>query len=93
MITKKDIQNLADLSRIKIDNSEAESLTSQIDSILEYVKQIEDVPVNQTEEILVSKNIMREDRITHEPNQYTEALLSSAPSREKNQLKVKKILQ
>ncbi len=93
MITKKDIQNLANLSRIKIEDSEAESLSSEIDSILEYVKQIENFSMSGVEEALVPRNIMRDDLAVHKPGEYTEALLSNAPSREGNQLKVKKILE
>jgi len=92
MITKKDIQNLANLARIRIEDSEADSLTSEIDSILEYVKQVENISTLEVEGVPIPRNVMRDDVVTHQPDQYTEAILSNAPSREGNQLKVKKIL-
>jgi len=92
MISSKDIQNLADLARIEITPSEAESLTSEIDSILLYVGQIKNA-VGDSEKIIPKlRNVMRDDTVTHSPGQYTEDLLKNAPSREGNYLKVKKIL-
>lgn len=93
MINKKDIQDLASLSRIKIDDNEAESLTGEIDSILGYVKQIESFSTIESEEVPSPRNVMREDIVTHQPKEYTEDILSNAPARENNQLKVKKILE
>ncbi|HEY4505346.1 MAG TPA: Asp-tRNA(Asn)/Glu-tRNA(Gln) amidotransferase subunit GatC [Candidatus Paceibacterota bacterium] len=92
MITREDIKNLADLARLEIEDSEAESLTKEVDSILGYVSQIETMPTSDKSEIPVLRNVMREDSVTHQPGQYTEDLLSNAPAREKNLLKVKKIL-
>ena len=92
MITREDIKNLADRARLEIEDSEAESLTKEVDSILGYVSQIETMPTSDKSEIPVLRNVMREDSVTHQPGQYTEDLLSNAPAREKNLLKVKKIL-
>ena len=92
MISKKDIQNLADLARIDIGEDEAESLTSEIDSILGYVGQIENMPTGTTSKTLSVRNVLREDIVTHKPNEYTEDILANSPSRERNYLKVKKIL-
>ncbi len=92
MITKEDIKNLADLARIQISDKEAESLTREMDSILGYVGQIKEA-TGDTEKMLPKlRNIMREDISTNAPKQYAEKLLKNAPSREKNYLKVKKIL-
>ena len=92
MITNNDIQNLATLSRIEISEEEALSLNSEIDSILGYVSQIENMPVGNDLEISSQRNILRKDVITHETSQYTEDILSNAPRREGDFLKVKKIL-
>ena len=92
MITKEDIQNLADLARIEVTPEEAEKLTSEVDSILDYVGQIKDISGDIQGEVPKLRNIMREDIVTNERGGYTEKLLSNAPAREKNYLKVKKIL-
>ncbi len=92
MITKEDIKNLADLARIEIGDAEAEGLTTQIDSILGYVGQIKDSTLDLDRVIPKLRNVMREDEITNEPDQYTEKLLKNAPARDGRLLQVKKIL-
>lgn len=92
MVTKEDIKNLADLARIDVSEAEAESLTSQIDSILGYVGQIQDMQSVDGNDVSKLRNVMREDVVTHEPGEYTEALLANAPSRNGQYFEVKKIL-
>jgi aspartyl-tRNA(Asn)/glutamyl-tRNA(Gln) amidotransferase subunit C len=96
MITIEDIQKLAELSRIKIAPEEQESLRSDIQSILGYVDQIKKAEVavdtKQTSNIDDLHNVFREDGEPHESGIFTEKILSSAPDREENYLKVKKIL-
>ncbi|HAO64896.1 TPA: Asp-tRNA(Asn)/Glu-tRNA(Gln) amidotransferase subunit GatC [Candidatus Taylorbacteria bacterium] len=98
MITTEDIQKLAELSRINIAPEEQESLRLQIDSILGYIDQIKKASLVSGE---VSKstlaaddirNVMREDSEPHMSSEFTEKILSAAPAREGNYLKVKKIL-
>ncbi len=92
MITKKDIQNLANLARINISENEADSLTGEIDSILDYVSQVQKISSDLTANNIVLKNVMRDDVVTNTSGEFTESLLSLAPQREGNYLKVKKIL-
>ena len=92
MITKEDIKNLASLARIEIAPEEAEKLTAEVDAILDYVGQIKDISGDIQGEVPKLRNIMREDVVTNEEGEYTEKLLSNAPARERNYLKVKKIL-
>lgn len=92
MITPKDIKNLADLARIEISDTETESLTHEVDSILEYVGQIKNATGDVEKMVPELHNVMRDDVVTNEPGQYTENLLANAPSREGNYIKVKKIL-
>ncbi len=92
MITKEEIKNLAQLARIEIKEDEAESLRKEIDSILDYVSKINEIS-GDSEDKPVLKNVMRDDEITHKSGEFTEDLLSNAPGREGNYLKVKKILE
>lgn len=94
MITIEDIQKLAELSRIKIAPEEQESLRTEIESILGYIDQIKKAPVSKKtdERAGALHNVMREDGEPHAPSEFTEKILSIAPSREGNYLKVKKIL-
>lgn len=97
MITIEDIQKLAELSRIKIALAEQESLRAQIESILGYIDQIKKaVKVSVDDSKIpvadVLHNVMREDGESHKPGEFTEKILSVAPAREGDYLKVKKIL-
>ncbi|MDQ5948905.1 MAG: aspartyl-tRNA(Asn)/glutamyl-tRNA(Gln) amidotransferase subunit [Patescibacteria group bacterium] len=92
MITIKDIYHLADLARIKLEETEAEHITTEIDSILGYVGQIQGSGGDMRPEVPALHNVMRDDVVTNEKGQYTEALLHNAPLREGDYLKVKKIL-
>jgi len=92
MITTEDIKHLAELSRMEISDAEVQKLTGEIDSILGYVGQIMNTTGDMSREVPVLHNVMREDEPTNTTGEFTEAILANAPSREKNYLKVKKIL-
>lgn len=94
MITKEEIKHLADLARIEAPENELDRLTSQIDSILNYVGQINKAVSGEIKkEAGDLRNIMRSDMVTVEPGEYTEAILANAPQKEGKYFKVKKILQ
>ncbi len=92
MIEKKDIEKLALLARIEVSEEEKESLAQSIESILGYVGQVTSVSETALAGLPLLRNVMREDEIRHGEGEYTEALLSNAPSRDGNYLEVKKIL-
>jgi len=94
MIDRKDIENLATLSRIKIDEAEATSFQKEIESILGYVAQIQNISSEaqaQSADATAPVNILREDIQTTEGGEYTEALVGAAPFREGNFVKVKNV--
>lgn len=87
--------NLAKLARIEIADVEAEKLATEFDAILGYVGEVQKITDNQqptADKEPALKNVMREDGKPHEPGIYTERILSQAPKREGDYLKVKKIL-
>jgi aspartyl-tRNA(Asn)/glutamyl-tRNA(Gln) amidotransferase subunit C len=93
MITKGDIEKLAVLSRISLGEEEKESLARDIEGILSYVKEISSIRVDKIYPWEPNRrNVFREDRVENKSGQYTADLLRSAPEREKNYFKVKKIL-
>ncbi len=91
---KKDVEHLAKLSRIAITDEEATALAGEITSILGYVSEIDSITGKRPEvkEVGALNNVMREDEDPHEPGIYTEDLLSAAPERDGQYVKVKKIL-
>lgn len=91
-MNKDDVKKIADLARIELSDKEAESLAEEFDSILGYIKQIESMPSYSGLSESKLKNVMREDGDPHAPAEYTEAILSNAPARVGDFVKVKKIL-
>jgi aspartyl-tRNA(Asn)/glutamyl-tRNA(Gln) amidotransferase subunit C len=89
---KEEVKKIAALARLEISDEEADSLAQEIDSILAYVKQVEDMSSSSEQDLHLPKNVMREDVSAHPALQYTEAILSNAPSSEKSFIKVKKIM-
>ncbi|MCR4279515.1 MAG: Asp-tRNA(Asn)/Glu-tRNA(Gln) amidotransferase subunit GatC [Candidatus Zambryskibacteria bacterium] len=93
---KEKVLNLAKLARIDIADSEADRLATEFDAILGYVGEVKEISkadsLQLTADSFVLKNVMREDGEPHEPGIYTEQILSQAPQREGDYLKVKKIL-
>ena len=89
-----EIDKLAALSRIEVGEEEKKELLKNMESILDYVSKIQKVSGEGTSKNKTSIpiNRFRDDRRTHESGIHTENLLSAAPEREGNYLKVKKIL-
>jgi aspartyl-tRNA(Asn)/glutamyl-tRNA(Gln) amidotransferase subunit C len=89
----KDVKKLAQLSRIKLSDTEAEDLGNSLDSILGYVEQVKQVSSdNDIEPTFYSTNVLREDINPNETGVNRERLINSAPKKEGYYVKVKKIL-
>ncbi len=89
----KEIENLAKLCRIELTNDEKKELSGEMDSILDFVNQIQTVNVGDKKESIGQlRNIMREDKNPHESGLYTKDILEEAPKTESGYIKVKKIL-
>lgn len=92
MITIKDVEHVAKLARLEINEDEKETLTRQLGDILKYVEQMNEVdtsnvkPLSHAVELV---NIMREDEICYE--QTKSELMKNAPSEEDGYFKVPKI--
>lgn len=102
MVELKDIEKLAELSRISLTDTEKVQMRSEIDSILGYVTQIQKVSgqprsvedrSSHKDEV---RNVLREDdgpdaRLIISGS-CTEALLGNVPKRNGDYVEVKKIL-
>lgn len=91
---RKDVEKLAELSRIDISSEEADRLLASLTSILGYVSELEKVKGLGESTSFVGEhyNVMRDDATPHESGLYTEDILNEMPLREGDYLKVKKIL-
>jgi len=89
-----DIEKLAKLSKIHLEDGEKQSLLKEMDAILKYVEQIKEVSAkgDDAPNVGLNVNTMREDGEPHASGIYTEALIREAPRKEGKYVKVKKIL-
>lgn len=87
------MERLAELARIELTEEEKESLLRDFDSILAYVKQIEEVPINSegNPEAEETRNVLREDEPLNRDFS-KESIISQFPDSRDGFLKVKKIL-
>jgi aspartyl-tRNA(Asn)/glutamyl-tRNA(Gln) amidotransferase subunit C len=87
----KDIENLAELARIDLTKDEKDQILKDMDGILQYVKTIEGVKVEETNSKYGTYNVWREDKV--EPREFSkELILKQFPDSQDGFLKVKKIL-
>lgn len=104
MISREEIDNLAELARLKLSDAEAEALRNDISNILDYVGQIRvafhqgDTSTSRLSKVspLALRNVMREDVPRAEDDILAgkeEALLAALPRREGDFAVVRKIIQ
>lgn len=95
MITVQEVEHLAELARIELDEAEKTSLTKDIDSILAYVDTLKEatVSVDITPTPGALHNVTRDDVSNPVSGEDRERLLASAPYREGEFVAVKKIIE
>jgi aspartyl-tRNA(Asn)/glutamyl-tRNA(Gln) amidotransferase subunit C len=67
MITTKDVEHMGWLSRLKIEEEKLEGYAGQLNSVLDYFGQLDEVDtegVEPTYHVLEMNNVFREDEIT-----------------------------
>lgn len=91
---QKDIEHLGTLARIELTESEKKTLAGDITEILEYVSAVNEITTTEKAKKAEGlMNVMRDDEPSHEPGEYTDALLDAAPKRQGQYIQVKKILE
>jgi aspartyl/glutamyl-tRNA(Asn/Gln) amidotransferase C subunit len=106
MISKEEVQNLAELARLKLSDAETTSLQNDISNILEYVGQVSAISAQQGETLIsdikvspsasAPHNVMREDTPRLSDDILAgkeEALRAAFPKREGGYNVVRKIIQ
>lgn len=93
MISPEEINNLANLARLKLDEAQEDALGQDLENILGYVAQLKEageLKGKVTSHLAV--NVLREDKETHEPGKFSPKLVEAAPKHNGEYLKVKKII-
>lgn len=91
MITKDQIKHLGKLARLKLNKKEIGDLFKDINKILAYVEKINELNLEKSQPMmnLISKLKMRKDIKKESPN---ELIINNFPQKEKDYLKVPKII-
>jgi len=93
-ITRKDVEYVARLARLKLSEEEIEKYSQQLAKILEYINKLNELDTSKTlptYHVLPLTNVFREDRVR--PSLAKEEILSNAPESEEGYFKVKKIIE
>jgi len=87
----KDVENLAELAKIDLNEEEKKQILKDMKGILGYVKVIESVKVSDVKTVYNTHNIWREDEI--KPSLFSrDLIIKQFPDSQDGFLKVKKIL-
>lgn len=93
-ISKEEVKHVANLARLAITEEEADTFTKQLDDIITYAEQLNELDttgVEPTTHVLDLKNVMRKD----EPKKWIEKedALNNAPEHQDGQFKVPSVLE
>lgn len=92
-ISTEQVKHVANLARLAISEEEAEKFTKQLDSIIAFAEQLNELDtenVKPTYHVLDMKNVLRED--IPQPGLPQEEVLKNAPEHKDGQFKVPSIL-
>ncbi|BBW98341.1 MULTISPECIES: Asp-tRNA(Asn)/Glu-tRNA(Gln) amidotransferase subunit GatC [Geobacillus] len=93
-ISLEQVKHVADLARLAITEEEAEMFTKQLDAIITFAEQLNELDtenVPPTSHVLDMRNVMRED--IPEPGLPREEVLKNAPDQQDGQFRVPAILE
>lgn len=93
-ISKEEVEHAAHLARLALTDEDIQKLTQQLDAIITYAEQLNELDtehVEPTSHVLNMKNVMREDIPTNGLTQ--EEVLKNAPEHEDGQIKVPSIIE
>lgn len=94
-ITKKQIEEIANLARIKLTEEEKEKYISQLSSVLDYFEQLKEIDTKDIEPLINPNSIidvLREDKAINCDEEIVENILVQMPEKKGRYLKVKRIL-
>ncbi|MGD0328001.1 MAG: Asp-tRNA(Asn)/Glu-tRNA(Gln) amidotransferase subunit GatC [Halobacteriota archaeon] len=88
MITKTDVEQIARLACIDLDEEDMQAFTMQFNAILEYFEELEDIEAELTEQ--EEHNVLRTDEVT--PSLTQQNALANAPRVENGYFRGPRIL-
>jgi len=92
-VSKKDIDHIAKLARLKFNDEEAAKMQDEMNKILEYVEKLNELDTSGIEpltHVLDLKNVTREDVV--EQTLTADDILKNAPSKTEKFFRVPKVI-
>jgi aspartyl-tRNA(Asn)/glutamyl-tRNA(Gln) amidotransferase subunit C len=91
MLSKKQVEHIAYLARLKLTEKEKEKFSKELSQILNFVKKLNEVDTEKVEPFVFEKikNVLREDKI--KKYEKFKKLIDQAPEKEGNFIKIKKV--
>ena len=94
-ITKKQVEYVADLARLGVNQEEKKKFAEELSVILEFIDKLSQTPTDKIEptaQVTGLENITREDKGIAKNKREIDKLLSAAPKTKDGYIKVKAIL-
>lgn len=90
--TEADLDNLSTLARIKVNLEEKPKMLADMQAILGYISQINEVEgeITRGEESVI--NVVRDDIVTNDSGEKTEDILNVAPATKDGYIEVMQVL-
>ncbi len=92
-VTKKDVEYIAELARLKFNEDEFQSYTKQLNQILEYVEKLNELDTENVKPLshpVEGSNVFREDKVKASVNR--DDALKNAPDKNEEFFKVPKVI-
>lgn len=94
IITEKNVEDVAKLSRLKLKEDEKQKFTHQLNAILGYIEKLNELDTSKTEptlHVVPLQNVRRKDIV--KPSVSIEDALKNAPDKERGYFKVPPIIE
>jgi aspartyl-tRNA(Asn)/glutamyl-tRNA(Gln) amidotransferase subunit C len=94
ILTRQEVEHIANLARLELDEQELNRFREQLSAILDYAARLQDLDTSgipPTSSVLPARSVLREDRAR--PGLSIEDLLMNAPESEAGQFKVPPVLE
>jgi aspartyl-tRNA(Asn)/glutamyl-tRNA(Gln) amidotransferase subunit C len=94
LITRDDVQKVAALARLQLDDDQLDRMTADLGGILDHIAKLSELRtdhISPTSQVLDLSNVLREDCVR--PSLPAEAILANAPDREDSSFRVRAVLE
>jgi len=93
-LSKKEVEHIAQLARLRLPDKELEKYSDQLSSILGYVEQLQELNVEgvlETSQVTGRENSLREDVVENIDEKTRKIILDNMPEKDDDLLKTKAV--